>query len=329
MGDVGWRTALVPSTRRFLDYNPQVTVPDFFDRSGQYNLTADPYGLNYGLEKDVGSEYAAYRHYSDELFPNEPALTSCWADGFGPRMGNFPSESWFIGSTTSISYEGDAETSATTNSQPDVDTKSSTTDLPTTTTRLDSPTPTSTPAPPPISTSTSISTSTRTEDESSPSTQRPDDPPSPPSSSQSARGQDPGTSPGPGPVPAPESASSPSPGPDSPSETTIVSTDREGDVVTIVSTLPDIVDSTSTEYTTVTSTRQDGSVVTVTELLPPSDEVPTASTGSSGSSDGKSSGSAGSEGDEPLPSHPTAGAGLVKHGGWFVVLLAVGVYLAF
>ncbi|KAK3362191.1 hypothetical protein B0T24DRAFT_599072 [Lasiosphaeria ovina] len=87
--------------------NPQPTGENIFDRKVFYNLIKDPFGMNFTLVKDIGSEYAPYDLVKSLLFNDQAPIQSCDAEGHGPFFGNWgQSHSWLIHSTTSTSYEG-------------------------------------------------------------------------------------------------------------------------------------------------------------------------------------------------------------------------------
>ncbi|KAK3995444.1 hypothetical protein QBC44DRAFT_378613 [Cladorrhinum sp. PSN332] len=72
-----------------------------------YNLTQDPFGLNYYLAPDAGSEYFPFGSFGLGLFDDQTPLQSCFLSGEGPRMGSWGAQvSWIIQSATSTIFEG-------------------------------------------------------------------------------------------------------------------------------------------------------------------------------------------------------------------------------
>ncbi|KAH6697170.1 hypothetical protein F5X68DRAFT_257411 [Plectosphaerella plurivora] len=79
----------------YLTDNPQPTDGAFYSVWWRYNLTEDPYGLNYVWRPDGGSDHFPYSYYQETFEPNvyDHPFNICHADGFGPRLG------WFRDST--------------------------------------------------------------------------------------------------------------------------------------------------------------------------------------------------------------------------------------
>lgn len=314
-------------TPMYLTDNPQPTDALFYSNSWKYNLTEDPFGLNYAMAPDRGSDHFPYVYYHETFEPNEyeHPFNICDIWGFGPRLGQFySSTAWFIGTGTSTSFEGDVETETTSREG----TTSSTSEPTTTSSEGDDET-TTTPGPI-ASTATSTTaltpTSTPGDEGSSTSarTQGPDTPQSTTSSSSST-GQDPGPDPGPG---SSTGASVP--------VTTIVSTAADGAVVTL--TVP----ASSPSVTTVVSTASDGALVTLTVPVSVDTQssvslTPFVSTANDGavvtlyipvSPTGDEEGSAETDGSGALPSHPVAAGSSMRdqRGLAMVFSVVVGVF---
>ncbi|KAH7357962.1 hypothetical protein B0T11DRAFT_283416 [Plectosphaerella cucumerina] len=235
-----------PSSPVYLTANPQPTDPSYFARMG-YNLTEDPYGLNFVLTlDDLGSEYLAYAYYRSDFFLDQPAFHTCTPAGIGPRLGQWSGDtSWLISSATSTSFEGDGEPPESISSEGP--TSSTTIPRPTTTPVTDGGETKSATQGPIVTTVTSTerprpTTTIRNEGISTSHTQSPNVPQ---------------------PAPSTKSDFVPGPGPDSSTGTlapvtTVVSTADDGAVVTL--TVP----VTSASLTTIISTADNGAVITLT-----------------------------------------------------------------